>query len=605
MASDRPVSPPDAASRAPDSSLGEEALLPPPRRRVSRKARAARGGILRYAVNDLGRFGRITAVLVRHGFGQLAAAIGLTSADTAGRSTEELARDPRGTAERLRAVFEDLGPTFVKLGQVLSTRPDLLPPVYIQELSRLQDQSSPLEFEAVRDQVEEALGNPLDVLFERFEQVPLATGSIAQTHLARMPGGRDVVVKVQRPGLREIIRSDVDLLRIFARLLEATIEEMGLYRPSDIVEEFERALNDELDFSVEASHIALFRELCADRREIWIPEVIESCRTILVMERIPGVKITDLEPRTPRAHKLARALLDLSYSMLFEYGAFHGDPHPGNLLVTADDRIGLIDFGLIGRLSRQQQDVLIALIIAIVAGDIDGVARAVMQLGRPMGRVPLRQMRDDIADIRARYLRSSLGEMDMSQFVLELLEAGQRYRIRVPADYAILTKASVSMEGVVRYLAPDLDIPTTLAPYSRKLLVQRYGPQRLSQSLLTGALGMSGMMRELPAQLNQLLMDLEYEGLRVTVENEPLTDLRRSINVLGTKIALATIAAGLFVAVLIASELSGRVSTMGWIMLSLATLFVVTILTWHMADGRVRKVRITPLLRFLQRTRDE
>lgn len=566
--------------------------------------RRARGGILRYAVSDLSRFGRITAVLIRHGFGQLAANIGLTSKAAGGRSTEELARDPRGTAERLRAVFEELGPTFVKLGQVMSTRPDILPPAYIIELSRLQDQSTPMEFADVRSQVELSLGGSLEQLFERFEPQALATGSIAQTHLARMPDGRDVVVKVQRPGLRDIIRSDLDLLRILARLLEATIEEMGLYRPTDIVEEFERALNDELDFLVEAGHLALFGELCAERREIWVPEVIVSRREVLVMERIPGVKITDVEPSTPRAHKLAKALLDLSYAMLFEHGAFHGDPHPGNLLVTADDRIGLIDFGLVGRLSRQQQDVLVALIIAVVAGDIDGIARAVMQLGRPMGRVPLREMRDDIAEIRARYLRSSLGEVDMSQFVLELLEAGQRYRIRVPADYAILTKATVSMEGVVRRLAPELDIVATLTPYSRKLLVQRYGPQRLSQSLLSGALGMSGMMRELPVQLNQLLMDLEYEGLRVTVENEPLGDLRRSLNVLGTKIALAMLAAGLFGSVIISSELGGRVSPLGWTMLSLATVFTLTVLLWHVADGRVRKVRITPLLRFLQRSRE-
>jgi len=572
---------------------------------ASARARAPRrkGGLFRYAVSDFGRASRITAVLIKHGFGQL---FGIGNAAQEELTAEELARDPKGTARRLRNVLEELGPTFVKLGQVLSTRPDILPPIYIEELSRLQDNSPPLEFEVVEAQLEEVLGRPLEDAFDYFEKGELATGSIAQTHLARTADGQDVVVKVQRPGLHEIIRSDIDLLKLGARMLEATIEEMGLYRPTDIVDEFERALQSELDFRNEGAHLELFSELCEERDEIWVPDVIECHRTVLVMERIPGVKITEIEPETPRAQKIAKNLLDLSYSMLFEYGAFHGDPHPGNILITADDRIGLIDFGLIGRLSAQQQDVLVALIIAVVAGDIDGIARAVMQLGRPMGRVPLRQMRDDIADIRARYLRSSLGDVDMSQFVLELLEAGQKYRIRVPADYAILTKASVSMEGIVRRLYPSIDIPTTLAPYSRKLLLARYGPNRLSQQLLTGALGFSGMMRELPVQLNQLLMDLEYEGLRVTVESEPLNDLRRSINMLGTKIAFGTLSAGLWVGFFVLYAVrDGAVGTAGWVVASIAGLMVFAILFWHLIDGKVRKVRIAPWIKLVKRSRGE
>ena len=569
-----------------------------------KQRRKRRRGLISYAVSDISRFGRITAVLIKHGFGQFAAKVGLTSDDPGSGSADDLLQDPHGTAERLRAVFEELGPTFVKLGQVLSTRPDMLPPAYITELSKLQDQSPRIEFDIVEAHLEEALGRPWKEVFKRLEPRELATGSIAQTHLAELPDGRDVVVKVQRPGLHDVIRSDLDLLRMFARFLEATIEEMGLYRPSDIVDEFERALNSELDFTVEASHLKIFTELCADRREIWIPEVIEAHRTVLIMERIPGVKITDVEPETPRAKRLAMQLVDLAYSMLFDFGIFHGDPHPGNLLVTADDRIGLIDFGLIGRISRQQQDILVAMIIAIVAGDVDGIARSVMQLGRPMGRVPLREMRDDIAEIRGRYLRNSLGDIDVSQFILELLEAGQRYRIRVPADYAVLTKASVSMEGVIRHLHPSIDIPATLSPYSRKLLLARYGPDRLSQSLLTGALGVSGMVRELPGQLNQLLMDLEYEGLRVTVENEPLTDLRRSINVHGSKLSFAMLTSALTMSYFASAIFgAGPWATTSLIAGGLAVLLFIRVLLWHLLDGRRRKVRITPLLKFMKRTR--
>ncbi|OIP32394.1 MAG: hypothetical protein AUK47_20600 [Deltaproteobacteria bacterium CG2_30_63_29] len=564
--------------------------------------------LLRCAVSDISRFGQISSVLIRHGFGQIAGRVGITAANTDGMSPAELAADPAGTAKRLRAVFEELGPTFVKLGQVLSTRPDLLPPAYIQELSKLQDKSPPMPFDVVRKQIEEGLGQPLEAIFKRIETVELATGSIAQAHVGELFDGREVVVKVQRPNLNEIIRSDLDLLSLLARLLEATVEEMGLYSPTDIVTEFDKTLRKELDFLVEAKHIALFRELVKDRKEIWVPLVMENLSTasVLVMERIPGVKITDLEPGSPRAIKMALYLLDLAYSMLFEYGTFHGDPHPGNLIVTDDDRIGLIDFGLIGQISQQQQDILVGLIIAVVSGDIDGISRAVMQLGRPTCRIPLREFREEVVSIRSRYLHNSLGDIDLSQFVLELLEAGQQYRIRIPADYAILTKASVTMEGIIRHLYPAIDIPSTMAPYSRKLLLQRYGPQKISQSLLMTALSAGNMMRELPSQLSQLQMDLEYEGLRVKVENQGLAELRGALNAQGTKLALSILASALLLCFFLSSELSHHgPSIMAVVALVVAIILTLWVLAWHTLDGRVRKVRITPLLRLIQRARGE
>ncbi len=594
------------SASAGEPGQGTEVALSPPRSKSSRRKRKA--GLIHLAVSDIGRLGRISAVLIRHGFGNVVDRLGVPGLRKSQRRREvdEASSDPAGTARRLRAVFEELGATYVKLGQVLSTRPDLLPPEFIRELSLLQDQSSPMPFAVVKEQVEEALGQPLDVVFRSFSEKELATGSIAQTHLAVLPDGRELVVKVQRPGLHELIRSDIDLLYLFARLLEATIEEAHLYSPLEVVSEFERALQSELDFTVEAAHIRVFRQHVARRPLVHIPEVIEdyTSRTVLVMERIFGDKITVVPTGSPEGEKLALELLDLAYSMLFEYGIFHGDPHPGNLLYTRDGKIGLIDFGLIGRLTQQQQDVLMSLIIAIAAGDVDGIARGVMQIGRPMGRISLRELRDDIVRIRNHYLRHALQEVDVAAFFMELLEAGRRYGIRVPPDYAIIAKATISLEGIVRHLHPQLDIPATLAPYSRRLLLQRYGPQRLSQAMLTAVMSSTSIMRELPAQFSQVLMDMEYDGVRVRVENTGLADLRRSLNVLGTKIALGLCSAALLAAWVLSSALpqsTWRSSAAGIV----GVILLLVVLLWHFWSRGSNKIKLSPIVGLVRRSRRE
>lgn len=570
-----------------------------------------RRSLWKVAVSDISRFGKISAVVFRHGFGQLAVQLGFTRNATEGMSSEELAADPTGTARRFRALLEELGATFIKLGQILSTRPDLLPEPFIQELSKLQDHVPPLSFEVVKEAIEKTLDKPLKGVFAEFDEAPLATGSIAQTHMARLAWGGDrVVVKVLRPGLEALIAADIDLLRMLASLLEATIEEMGLYTPSRIVEEFEDGLSRELDFHVEAASLKHFGELFANQPGVWIPKVYDAYSTdsMLVMEHIPGVKITELEPESERAQKIVLNLLDYSFSMLFEHGVFHGDPHPGNLLVTEDDRVGYIDFGLVGHLSRQQQDILIGLIISVVSGDADGIARAVLKMGRTEGRVPLNEMRQDIIDIRARYLQSSVGTIDLSAFTAELLEAGQRYQIRVNADYALLTKATVSVEGIIRTLYPSLDIPSALRPYARKLLVQRYGPQRLAQGLLSGALSVSGMMGDFPQQLTQLMMDLEHEGLRVQVENRGLSELKTSLKSLGARIVMGMLAAALTVCLYLELTRSPATSVShSWMVTVLAFLLgglLSMLILWHLFEGRVRKVRITPLVRWFWGRRD-
>jgi ubiquinone biosynthesis protein len=575
--------------------------------------------MFRAAIADFSRFGKISAVLARHGFGHLAWQMGIGGhsppppppdphPDDLDQPDRPHPRSPT-TAQRFRAVLEDLGPTFVKLGQVLSTRPDLLPPAFIEELSRLQDHVPPMPFEVVEATIARALHpRRTQDVFASIDPRPLAAASIAQTHLATLPDGAEVVLKIQRPDLDALISSDLALLRAVARMLEASIQEMALYSPSAIVTEFERALLSELDFNRERYNLHTFRGLYADDPTIWVPKPFDDlcAPTLLVMERIPGVKITDAPPNTPQAQALALRVIDLLYTMLFTHGVFHGDPHPGNVLLTPDGRIGLIDFGLVGTLSRRQQDTLVSLIISVVSGDIDGIARAVLSLGRASERIPMRAFRDDIIDIRSRYLQGALADIDLSAFVMELLEAGQRYRIHVPAEWALLTRATVSVEGIVRTLYADLDLPAALRPYARRLLLQRYGPERLSETLLGAALSTSALMQEVPSHINQVLMDMEHGGLRVQLDNPSAADLRRALRGLAARLSLAMLASALTVGLFISLQPLQHewvwglplpaVVAGGLLLVTMSTLWLLIA-----SDGRDWRIRITPLLRRARR----
>ena len=340
----------------------------------------------------------------------------------------------------------ELGPTFIKLGQVLSTRADLVPREILTELAVLQDSVPPMTVEDVRAEIERGLGKPVAEAFAELDATPLASASIAQVHRAVTKDGQAVVVKVQRPGLRNHIETDLDLLYYLARLLEAVIEEVGLYSPTGIVEEFDRAIHEELDFLCEARNLHLFAEKNEGRTNLAMPKVYDelSSRTVLTMQYLKGVKITEVaDPAQRKA--LAQTVVEVSFQQLFEDGLFHGDPHPGNLLVLDDGRIGLLDFGVVGKLSGQMKQTLVVLTLAIALRDSDSVARLLYRVGIPDVRTDLAAFRKDIEGVLARYLGKSLDQVDAASLLGDLFDLAVRYRIRVPKEYALLSRASISV----------------------------------------------------------------------------------------------------------------------------------------------------------------
>ncbi len=579
-----------------------------------RRNSSAKAGVFSIAVQDINRLREIATVLARHGFHQILRRMGIERILGARFAPPPDAEpidpsDRRGTARRMRLVLEDLGTTFIKLGQILSTRQDLLPHIYIQEFEKLQDRVPAMPFEDVKNQIERSLRAPLSSLYAEVDPKPLATASIGQVHRARTLEGRDVVVKVQRPGIEAQIRSDLDILYFLSRILKATIEEVEIYNIEEIVQEFDRAIYQEIDFLNEARNIRRFRENHASNPHVAIPEVITdlSSRTVLTLEFLNGHKLSELEKDSPQAERLLEILIEAAYNEIFEFGLFHGDPHPGNILVLGPEKVGFIDFGLVGQLTRAQQDDLITLLITIIHGDVDGIARTVLRMGQPQGRVPLSQFKREIATLRDRYLHNNLNEIDVSAFTTDLMDAAQRYRIKLNSEYALLVKATVTVEGILRRISPSMDLVKTASPMARRLVLERYSSRRILEGALNGAITLSGFLKDVPAQLDQVLMDLESGTISVNVRNPEMDQLGSHLAKLGTRIFLGFVSCGLIMggSVMLA-QLDYRPYDIP-LLLFLGAAFLlgaisigVWALAWPLISARARRIRLGPILSLLR-----
>jgi ubiquinone biosynthesis protein len=573
----------------------------------------AKRGMLEAAVHDVRRLREIGSVLTKHGFTEFIRLAGLESVfgtEVDGDAETPDLEDHHGLAVRARRVCEDLGPTFIKLGQILSTRPDILPPVFIAEFQKLQEAARQIPAEDVRGQVEKAFGKPCDEVYAEFEEEPIATASIAQVHRAKTHDGRDIVVKVQRPGIEPQIRSDLSLMYYLARLGEATVEEIGLYNPVAIVKEFEKAITDELNFRVEAHNMRVARMNAANDEGIIIPEVVDELTTPRVMTQtfVDGHSLHTVEPGSERGKRLVKRAMEAAFHQIFRDGFFHGDPHPGNMMVTDDDEVVFLDWGLVGKLSGAQQDQLIDLILAIIMNDMDGITRIVLRMGRPEGRVNLRDMRADIQRVRDTYLTLQLEEIDVTALMEDIMDLAHEHKIRVNPEYALLTKATGTVEGILRVVYPDLDIIETLRPYAERLIRDRYDGERIVKGAVSTLLSANHLLRDVPMQLDQVLMDIEGGQLRIQVDHPALDAYQTSMKILGSRIFMGVIAGGLIV--------GGSVLLIGhtWVVYGIPVLpalalffflaasgFAFAALSWHFVSGNWKKLRLTPWLRLLRR----
>jgi ubiquinone biosynthesis protein len=477
-------------------------------------------------VKNTERLAQIALVLARHGFGEIVSRLPLGPLKPTG--APQASGEPRTFSVRLREALQDLGPSFVKLGQVMSTRPDILPPEVIAELKKLQDDVPPMSAEEVDEVLAEAYGASLDAVFASFERAPLASASIGQVHLAKLRdpdggGGEiDVVVKLQRLRARATVERDLDLLYLLARLLEAHVPETKTFTPIAMVSEFDRAITAELDTGLEADNAVRFARNFEGHPEVRFPKPYRqaSSKRTLVMERFIGQHLDDFVPAGGEGTgpRIARRALHVIAKMVFEDGFFHADPHPGNIIMMGTGEnpvLGLIDLGLVGRLSEDMRDKAIQLMLAAVTADANGLADSLLAMGRPKGRVDLPRFRAEVAELSEKYLGRPLAEVEMSGLIRDLIQGAVKYDIEMPVEMLMVGKALMTVEGVGKQLDPNLDVWTELRPYFTKLVMDRFGPKRLGRDLLRGFRALTTGAVDLPGQVHDILDDLRSGKLEV------------------------------------------------------------------------------------------
>ena len=560
------------------------------------------------AVRDLGRLRTVATAVARHGFGELLMRTPVGRRLFHGHAPEGDARLGKApAAERFAKLLASLGPTYIKLGQILSMRRDILPADYIAALERLQDDAPVLPFEQVRDQVAEGLGEPLEVLFAQFDETPLATASIAQTHLATTHDGDRVVVKVQRPGIAPILKGDVDLLYLGAQVLEASIDEMRLVGPAAIVEEFERGLMEELNFQTELSNLMIARQNLDPERRMIAPRPHPelSCRTVLTMDFFEGRSVRKLERESPLAKLVVEEVLHAAFKQVFVDGFFHADPHAGNLLVNDEGVCCMIDLGLVGRLDADQRADIVTLILATIAGESSTIARVLLKMGTPTQRVNLAELRAEIDRVRRTYLVvESLDDVDSAGFAQAFAAAAQRFRIRLAPEYALLVKAATTIEGLIRHLDPHVDLVGIGRPYAERIMAERMNPKTLLREIIGEAGGVGALLRGLPAQLDQILHDVETGNLQFRAVTPTLDGLPSMLHSVTKRLSLAAFAVAMTLACVLAIPPPGRQGWGWWVVCVVSG--VVSVGAWLSlaalnAVGSGKPLRVSHLLRFFRR----
>ncbi len=484
------------------------------------------------AVRDLDRLRQIVGVLVRHGFGELVQRAGWGAFFDTARKPDEVDARTVSLAQRVRLVLTELGPSFVKLGQIVSTRPDLIPADIIEELQKLQDEVPPVPFEQLRPMLEDELGAKLEELYERLEERPLASASIGQVHRAqlRVPEGPpvDVVVKLQRPQIRDVIERDLDLLHWMARATERSIPESRIYAPTKLVAEFDRAITAELDFTLEADNADKFARNFRDFEPgiAYFPKVYRqaSSRRVLTLEFLAGRKVLAAVEAGADGEKIAKHAVAIMIKQVFEDGFFHADPHPGNIIIQGSDEhpvIALIDLGLVGRLTPHLRDKTVDLMIAAASEDYRGIADALYAIGTPTKKIDRREFEAEVALLADKYLGKKLKDIELSGLLRDLMRGSQKYGLEVPPDFVLVGKALMTVEGIGKQIYPELDVFEEVKPYFLRLVWLRYSPEKLSQELVRGMSRLGGAAADMPFQLAEIFEDLKRGELAIrTIDRE-------------------------------------------------------------------------------------
>jgi ubiquinone biosynthesis protein len=504
----------------------------------------------------LNRYRQIAEVMARHGFGAVVAEMGLGGALNIPRRL--LRREPvtatRPTAaQHLREALEELGPTFVKLGQIASTRPEILPPAFIDELSKLQDDVPPAPWEDIKPVLESELSQPLEEVFLAFDPEPIASASLAQVYAAILEDRTQVVVKVQRPNIERVISTDLAIINDMARLAAERLSWTAAYDPVGLAEEFGIALKAELDYGREGRNADRFRKNFKDAPYIYVPKVYwrYSSRRVLVQERISGIKPDNIERLDAEGYdryQLAMHAARFIIQEILEDGYFHADPHPGNLVILPGNIIGLIDFGTVGYLDDTDRANLIRLYVAVIQFDVEAIVSQLVRMRIAGPDVDEHGLKRDLRRLLRKYYGMPLKDIAVNEMLAEIQPIIFEYRLKIPSDYWLLLKTLVILEGVGKRLAPDFDVFEVSAPYVRRFLLKLASPQYWGPSILRSAGGWLDLMTNLPRRSTRILDQIERGALSFQVDVPEISRASRQLDQAANRIILAILIGTLTVA---------------------------------------------------------
>jgi len=525
------------------------------------------------------RYRQISRILLRHGFGFL-----LEQATPCWIPRRRRAAVAPPPAQHLRLALEELGPTFIKLGQVLSTRPDLVPPPFVTELARLQDRVPPFPSQRARHQIEEELGTPLEESFATFEEAPLAAASLSQVHAATLHSGEEVVVKVQRPGIEETVATDLEILRQLAQLAEERLPVAELYDLRGIVEEFAHTLRGEMDFRREGHHAERFRRNFAGKRYLHIPRVYWELTThrVLTLERIRGLKIDDiaaLDAAGLDRHQVALHATEIVMQEVFQDGFFHADTHPGNFFVLPGNVIAAVDFGMVGRLSRSLREQLVGLLTVAVRLDADGLAEHLLRMSLVGQGVDRDGLRRDLERLMQMYAGRPLKEIRAGEIIEEAMPIAFRRRLRLPAELWLLGKMLGMLEGVGTQLDPDFNPFLVARPYASRLLQEAVSPAALAQRAAAALEDWGELLLDLPTAAPTLVSRLHRGDFSLGVELRRTEAPLAVLDTLSLRLALGIlVAVGVVVAALFLRLLLVPGTWWSWLIVGIGAAILLTLL---------------------------
>ncbi|MBR9920654.1 MAG: AarF/ABC1/UbiB kinase family protein [Bacteroidetes bacterium] len=477
------------------------------------------------------RYEKVFATLIKYGFedilshppfNKITPQTNILVPSREGRKVSQFTR-----YERIRLVCEELGTSYIKFAQIASNRPDLLPDELILELEKLQDKAPEVAISDIKKILKEELPRPMSELLEWFDEKPLASASIAQVHRARLIGGKEVVLKIQRPGIRNQIAADVAILKNIVSIIESRFPQYLVYQPRELVKMFEQSITEELSFRMEATNVVQFQEMFHDNEEIFIPALYRELSTdsVLCLEYVEGCKITDLEKLNQfgiSGPELALRGIRLYFEQVFEFGFFHADPHPGNIFVLEDGRIALLDYGMVGSVIEKDKIHFAKLLLAIYNQDVQGLKKAILKFSTGLSKEKERELEYDIIYFLRQYSSVALEDIDGKEVMQGLNALFFDYKLKIPSNLLLLLKALVIMEGIGLKLDPQYDIIKNIGPYVQRLLSKKYNPIRLQKDLFHRIEETNALLNELPEDIREILQKIKSGKLHIEFEHKGL-----------------------------------------------------------------------------------